>query len=73
MKKKWILIGILAAAMLQTSMTAFAAPKQMSDGTVFDAAYYASSNPDVKAILVRTNRIYTCIIRCSGKMKAGFR
>ena len=50
MKKKWILIGILAAAMLQTSMTAFAAPKQMSDGTVFDAAYYASSNPDVKAI-----------------------
>ena len=50
MKKKWILIGILAAAMLQTSMTAFAAPKQMSDATVFDAAYYANSNPDVKAI-----------------------
>lgn len=51
MKKKWILIGILAAAMLQTSMTAFAAPKQMSDGTVFDAAYYAGNNPDVVAIV----------------------
>ncbi len=50
MRKKWIVIGLLTAAMLQTSMTAFAAPKQMSDGTVFDAAYYASSNPDVKAI-----------------------
>ena len=50
MKKKWIVIGLLTAAMLQTSMTAFAAPKQMSDGAVFDAAYYASSNPDVKAI-----------------------
>ncbi len=50
MKKKWIVIGLLTAAMLQTSMTALAAPKQMSDGGVFDAAYYASSNPDVKAI-----------------------
>ncbi len=50
MKKKWIVIGLLTAAMLQTSMTALAAPKQMSDGGVFDAAYYASNNPDVKAI-----------------------
>lgn len=50
MKKKWIVVGFLTAVMLQTSMTAFAAPKQMSDGGVFDAAYYASSNPDVKAI-----------------------
>lgn len=51
MKKKWVMIGLLTAAMLQTSMTAFAAPKQMSDGTVFDAAYYASSYPDVKAVV----------------------
>jgi len=50
MKKKWMLIGLLTAVMLQTSMTAFAAPKQMSDGTVFDAEYYANNNPDVKAI-----------------------
>ncbi|WWR16988.1 CAP domain-containing protein [Lachnospiraceae bacterium JLR.KK008] len=50
MKRKWVLIGLLTGVMLQTSMTALAAPKQMSDGTVFDAAYYASSNPDVKAI-----------------------
>ncbi len=51
MKKKWIMIGFLAAMMLQTSMTAFAAPKRMSDGTVFDAAYYAGNNPDVVAIV----------------------
>lgn len=50
MKKKWILIGFLTAVMLQTSMTAFAAPRRMSDGTVFDAEYYAGSNPDVKAV-----------------------
>lgn len=50
MKKKWILIGFLSAMMLQTSVTALAAPKQMSDGTVFDAEYYANTYPDVKAI-----------------------
>lgn len=50
MKKKLMMIGFLTAVMLQTSMTAFAAPKQMSDGTVFDAVYYADSNPDVKAV-----------------------
>ena len=48
--KKWILIGILSAAVLQTPVTALAAPKIMSDGTVFDAAYYADNNPDVKAV-----------------------
>jgi len=51
MKRKWILIGLLSALMLQTSMTAFAAPKKMSDGTVFDAEYYANTYPDVKAII----------------------
>ena len=50
MKRKWIVVGLLTAAMLQTSMTAFAAPKPMGDGTIFDAEYYATSNPDVKAI-----------------------
>lgn len=50
MKRKWIVVGLLTAAMLQTSMAAFAAPKPMGDGTIFDAEYYATSNPDVKAI-----------------------
>lgn len=48
MKKK-ILFAILTIAMLSQSMTVFAAPKTMPDGTVFDAAYYASTYPDVKA------------------------
>ena len=30
-------------------MTAYAQPKTMSDGTVFDAEYYANTYPDVKA------------------------
>ena len=60
MKKKWIMIGFLAAVMLQTSMTAFAAPKQMSDGTIFDAVYYADSNPDVKAVFgTNEQNLYT--------------
>lgn len=48
MKKK-ILLAIFAIAMLSQSMIAFAAPKKMPDGTMFDAAYYASTYPDVKA------------------------
>ena len=48
MKKK-ILFAIFAIAMLSQSMTVFAAPKKMPDGTMFDAAYYAATYPDVKA------------------------
>ena len=48
MKKK-ILLAVFAIAMLSQSMIAVAAPKTMADGTVFDAAYYASTYPDVKA------------------------
>lgn len=60
MKKKWIVAGLLAAVMLQSSVTAFAAPKQMSDGTVFDAVYYADSNPDVKAVFgTNEQNLYT--------------
>ena len=50
MKKRYLVIGFCAAVMLLQSMTVFAAPKQMSDGTFFDAAYYANTYPDVKAV-----------------------
>ena len=49
MKKRYLVVGVCAAMLLQ-SMTVLAAPKQMSDGTFFDAEYYAASNPDVKAV-----------------------
>lgn len=50
MKKRYLIIGFCAAVMLLQSMTVFAAPKQMSDGTFFDAVYYANTYPDVKAV-----------------------
>lgn len=44
------LIGILiAGSLLHSSMTAFAAPVTMPDGTVFDPEYYAQAYPDVTA------------------------
>ncbi|MBD5451654.1 MAG: hypothetical protein HDR25_03330 [Lachnospiraceae bacterium] len=50
MKKKAV-IGLVAALCLGSSMTAFAAPEVMPDGTVFDAEYYAENNPDVVAAM----------------------
>jgi len=42
---------LLSAALLAGScLTASAAPQMRSDGTVFDAAYYARQNPDVVAV-----------------------
>lgn len=40
-----VTIGVIS----MSSLTAFAAPKTMADGNVFDAEYYASHNPDVVA------------------------
>ena len=38
-----------AVVMLLSGINAYAAPKTMADGTVFDAEYYAETYPDVKA------------------------
>lgn len=48
-----IAAGILAAVSLLsiTPITSYAAPKTMADGIIFDAEYYAASNPDVVAEL----------------------
>ena len=50
MKGKFVktVTAILAATMV-FGMTAFAAPKTMSDGGIFDAEYYAQHNADVVA------------------------
>ncbi len=48
MKNKKILTIILSAGMILTnSINVFAAPKQMPDGTMFDAQFYAQTYPDV--------------------------
>ena len=59
MKVKKFLKGFMAAALAVTiavmpvssvmcnSLTVFAAPETMPDGTVFDAEYYAQTYPDV--------------------------
>lgn len=48
MKKRLLAITV-AVATLSSSITAFAAPVTMPDGTLFDAEYYAQQNPDVVA------------------------
>lgn len=47
-----ILSGILLSTLMiiLCSTAAFAAPKYMPDGTVFDAEYYALNNPDVVSV-----------------------
>ena len=47
--KREILFTVAAAAMLANNMTVCAAPERMADGTIFDAAYYADTYPDVPA------------------------
>ena len=46
------IVSILTAFVLimSFSVTAFAAPKTMKDGQVFDASYYAANNPDVVSV-----------------------
>lgn len=48
MKNKNWLLGVAAAIILcGNGITSYAAPIEMSDGTMFDAEYYAQQNPDV--------------------------
>ena len=48
-KRLWIAAFILS--LFTCSVTGFAAVKTMPDGTQFDAAFYAASNPDVAAAI----------------------
>ena len=48
---------------------AFVAPKQMADGNMFDAEYYATNNPDVAAVLgTDENLLYSHYVN-SGKLE----
>lgn len=49
MKVKYLFLTVCSIFLLGSSMTAYAQPKTMPDGTVFDAEYYANTYPDVKA------------------------
>lgn len=51
MKKRIITTLLVAVLGLSSGITAFAAPKTMPDGNVFDAEYYASTYADVKEAL----------------------
>lgn len=51
MKKRIILSLLIGTLTLTSAMPVFAAPKQMADGTMFDAEYYAANNPDIVAVL----------------------
>lgn len=49
--KKFLATLTLIGAVVASPLTVLAAPQTMPDGTVFDAEYYAQSNPDVVAVL----------------------
>lgn len=49
MKRK-ILLTVITIMTLGCSMTVYAQPKTMSDGTEFDAEFYANRYSDVKAV-----------------------
>lgn len=48
MKRKLLIIATLVVGLSTTGITVNAAPKTMSDGTIFDAEYYAATYPDVR-------------------------
>lgn len=50
-----------------SAMPAMAAPQQMEDGTMFDAEYYAQSNPDVVAVLGNSPQMMWAHYKTSGK------
>lgn len=70
--KKRLLAMMMVTVALSSSMTAFAAPKTMKDGTVFDADYYAQQNPDVVAVYGTNSnalyRHYTAHGKAEGRM-----
>lgn len=49
--KRTVMVCLMTAMCMGSSMTALAAPETMPDGAVFDAEYYAEQSPDVVAVL----------------------
>ncbi len=48
-RKSLLSVLLMAVMLVGNCMVVSAAPQTMPDGTVFDAEYYAQSNPDVAA------------------------
>lgn len=48
-KRKVLIVMMAISAMFAKGITVCAAPERMSDGTIFDADYYAATYPDVAA------------------------
>lgn len=48
--KRSIITVLMVATIAGSSLTAYAAPAVMPDGTTFDAEFYAANNPDVVAV-----------------------
>ncbi|MCI8831785.1 MAG: hypothetical protein HFG43_12535 [Lachnospiraceae bacterium] len=55
MKKRIMLPLLLEIFAITSTMTVLAAPQTMSDGTVFDAEFYAQTYPDVASVYGTTN------------------
>ena len=51
MKRRLLCFMLLVALLVGSGLTVSAAPQKMSDGTLFDAEYYAQQNPDVVAAM----------------------
>lgn len=51
MKKRVIMALLVGVMTLTSAMPTYAASKQMADGSIFDAEFYATNNPDVVAAL----------------------
>lgn len=57
-----LMVGVMT---LSSAIPVFAAPKQMADGGVFDAEYYAQNNPDVVAVFgTDENLLYNHYVVC---------
>lgn len=71
MLNKWMKViapMILTAVVSAAPAPVFAAPKQMPDGQIFDAEYYAAHNPDVvKAFGTDENLLYWHYTVCGKK------
>ncbi len=50
-QKSFVTAAATMGLVILQSLTAYAAPETMPDGTIFDAEYYAANNPDVAAVV----------------------
>lgn len=64
MKKKYLAVVTAVLTLSLISITAYAAPQTMPDGTVFDAEYYAQTYPDVVAVYgTDANALYSHYVK----------